>query len=300
MQLTEQQLETWSHQGAVTTAKSTADAIKNSLASGWRLSGKNFEVYLQGSYKNDTNIRGDSDVDIVAQLNSTIYQEVSELSPFEQIAVRLPGASYLWHHFRQDVYRTLCDTYGSANVLYSQNCIKVKAGAGRLPADVVPSILYRRYTRSSACVDGIWFCSSNGNPVVNYPKLHYDNGVIKNGVFQTNGRYKPAVRMFKNARSYLASRSVIAGDLAPSYFFESLLHNVPNDRFCASYVATYRAVVEWLRDTLDGTNAIVWLPSPLTCQNGQLPLFGTTSQQWSIGNAQRLVSEFINLWNGGY
>jgi tRNA nucleotidyltransferase (CCA-adding enzyme) len=79
LELTEQQLETWSHPGARTTAKSTADAIKNSLTGSWRLAGKNVEVYLQGSYKNDTNIRGDSDVDIVVQLNSTFMPDLSEL-----------------------------------------------------------------------------------------------------------------------------------------------------------------------------------------------------------------------------
>ena len=301
MQLTEQQLETWSHPGAVTTAKSTADAIKNTLASGWRLSGRDFEVYLQGSYKNDTNIRGDSDVDVVAQLNLTIYQEVSALSPLDQLAVGLPPTSYRWEHFRDDLYRSLCDAYGAVSVVPSHNCIKVKGGSGRLPADVVPSILHRRYTGYTTWVDGIWFYSvSNGGPVVNYPKQHYDNGVSKNGVFQTQGWYKPTVRIFKNARSYLVSRGAITETLAPSYFLESLIYNVPSDRFGTSYLDTYRAIVEWFRDTLDGTNAIVWLLSPLTCQNGQLPLFGATSQQWNIWDAQRLVSELINLWNGRY
>jgi hypothetical protein len=301
LELTEEQLETWSHRGAVATAKSTADAIKNSLASSWRLSGKDFEVYLQGSYKNDTNIRGDSDVDIVAQLNSTICQEVSELSALAQLAVRLPPASYLWQNFRDDVYKSLCEAYGTFNVLSGHNCIKVKAGSGRLPADVVPSILYRRYTPYAMYVDGIWFCSaSNDASVVNYPKQHYSNSVLKNGVLQTNSRYKPVVRMFKNARSYLVSRAVIAEDLAPSYFLESLIYNVPDDRFHASYLATYRAVVEWLRDRLDGTSAIVWPLSPLTCQNGQVPLFGATAQQWKPASAQRIVSELIDLWNRRY
>lgn len=301
MQLTEQQLVTWSHQGAVTTAKSTADSIKNSLTSSSRLYGKNFEVYLQGSYKNDTNIRGDSDVDVVAQLNSTICQETSRLSPLERLAVSLPIASYRWEHFRDDVYGALCAAYGPVNVTMSRNCIKVKGGSGRLPADIVPSILYRRYTASAIWVDGIWFYSpSNGGSVVNYPKQHYDNGVSKNGVLQTNGWYKPTVRMFKNARSYLVSRGAITQALAPSYFLESLIYNVPSDRFGTSYRATYRAVVDWLRDILDGNNVIVSPLSPLTCQNGQLPLFGTSPQQWNIADAQRLISALIDLWNGQY
>lgn len=60
----------------MTTTKATTDSVKNALNSnGWR-SGVDFEVYLQGS--NDTNILGDSDVDVVAQLNSTYYSNLSE------------------------------------------------------------------------------------------------------------------------------------------------------------------------------------------------------------------------------
>jgi len=71
MAIPESQLERWANQGAVATAKLTADSIKRALNSfsGWP-NGIKFEVYLQGSYKNNTNIRGDSDVDVVAQLNA--------------------------------------------------------------------------------------------------------------------------------------------------------------------------------------------------------------------------------------
>ena len=40
--------------------------------------------------------------------------------------------------------------------------------------------------------------------VINYPKLHYKKGVEKNQ--NTDGKYKPTVRMFKNVRTYLIDR----------------------------------------------------------------------------------------------
>ena len=39
--------------------------------------------YLQGSYRNDTNIRGDSDVDLVLELNSVFKHDASVLSEYE-------------------------------------------------------------------------------------------------------------------------------------------------------------------------------------------------------------------------
>jgi hypothetical protein len=86
MPIPESQLETWSRQGAGVTAKNTHEAIRRALAADEdsRLRDADFEVYLQGSYRNDTNTRGDSDVDVVAQLNSTFVSNTAELSFGEQ------------------------------------------------------------------------------------------------------------------------------------------------------------------------------------------------------------------------
>src|SRR5437870_11381300 len=82
MPIPESQLETWTHQGATTTAKSTHETIRRALAADSSpIKDKDFEIYLQGSYKNDTNIRGDSDVDVVVQLNSTFDPSLSSLDP---------------------------------------------------------------------------------------------------------------------------------------------------------------------------------------------------------------------------
>ena len=105
MAIPESQLETWANQGAITTAKATADSVKNALNSysDWP-NGVDFEVYLQGSYKNDANIRGDSDVDVVAQLNSTFY---SNLSEDQKRILGLTPATYHLSDFRADVLKIL-------------------------------------------------------------------------------------------------------------------------------------------------------------------------------------------------
>ncbi len=303
MRLTEQQLVTWSNQGAVTTAKAAADAVRDALKQSWGLSSLDFDVYLQGSYKNDTNIRGDSDVDLVVQLNSTLLPDVSALPPLTQLAVRstYPAATYQWVHLRRDVVAALSDTFGSSNVAASDNCINLKAVSGRLPADIVPSLQYRKYTSAISWVEGIYFYSFSSNLwVANYPKQHYDNGVAKNGPFRTNGRYKPSVRMFKNARSYLVERGVISDDLAPSYFLEGLLYNVPDSQFGTSCQSTFAGMIDWLKNRLNTVTGFLWLIDPLYCQNGQLLLFGDSAQQWSLWKAQYLVDRFFELWNGKY
>lgn len=180
MAIPESQLTTWANQGAITTAKATADSVKNALNSynNWPC-GVDFEVYLQGSYKNDTNIRGDSDVDVVAQLNSTFY---SNLSEDQKRTLGLTTAAYHLSDFRADVLKILKNYYGQSQITESNKSIKIKANNGRLPADVIVCAQYRRYKTVSSYdyVEGMTFWTQNDSrQVINYPKVDYDNGVSK-------------------------------------------------------------------------------------------------------------------------
>jgi len=281
MAIPESQLETWANQGAITTAKSTADSIKNALNSytDWP-DGIDFEVYLQGSYKNDTNIRGDSDVDVTAQLNSTFY---SNLSEDQKGILGLTSASYHLSDFGADVLKILKNYYGQSQITEGNKSIKIKANNGRLPADVVVCSQYRRYktVNSYDYIEGMCFWTKNDNrQVINYPKAHYDNGVTKH---QNSSKwYKPMVRLFKNCRGN------ISGDATPSYFLECMLYNAPNSKFGTSYGDTFCNILNWFNEnSLDN----------FVCQNEQLNLFGTSQEQWSTSEAKTFIKNLISLWN---
>lgn len=211
------------------------------------------------------------------------------------------SASYRWEDFRRDVISTLNDSFGSTNVRSGNNSIKLKSASGRLPADIVPCLQYRKYDSAVSWIEGVYFYSAASNSwVINYPKLHYENGVAKNGAFRTNGRFKRIVRVFKNARTYLADRGIISSDLAPSYFLECLLYNVPDVQFGTSLQVSFASIISSLRSRLNASSAILMLLDPFNCQNEQLLLFGDTAQQWSWWKAQYLIDRFIDLWNGRY
>jgi len=281
MVIPELKLETWSHQGAVTMAKATADSIKSVLNNykDWSKD-VDFEVYIQGSYRNDTNIRGDSDVDIIAQLNSTFY---SNLSEEQRKHLGLSLASYGWKEFRKDVLRALKNYYGQSLITEGDKSLKVKSNNWRLPADVVICLQYRNYksVNINDFIEGMCFWSlSDNRQIINYPKIHYDNGVWKNK--NTNKCYKPLVRIFKNIRSY------ISGDSTPSYFLECMLYNIPKDKFGPNYQVTFCNIVNWL----NGASLENFI-----CQNGQLKLFGNTPEQWDLGKAKEFINNVIYLWN---
>jgi len=286
MPIPESQLETWSKPGAAETAEKTHKSIRAALeAYNWP-SGVRYEVYLQGSYRNRTNIRGDSDVDVVVQLNSAFFENLP-VNLRRQFGFR--DASYGWEEFRSDVLKALRNYYGPGRVREGRKSLKVQTSY--LPADVVVSLQYRKYPdrprSEDDFVEGMTFwVPSESRWVINYPKLHYENGAKKNQ--NTNERYKPTVRMLKNARTYLVDRGVIPADLAPSYFLECLLYNVPGGKFGTNLQSTFREVITWLLKADF---------SRFVCQNEQLLLFGSSPEQWSEDRAYRFLEAMVELWN---
>ena len=149
MAIPNSQLEAWANQGSVTTAKKTHESIRNALDMWTWPDGVEFETYLQGSYKNSTNIRGDSDVDLVVQLNSTFLPDLSQLteSEREQYNRCYSDATYKWENFRADTIKALRSYYGSPAVEEGNKSIKISGSSNRLLADVVVCLQYRKYIR---------------------------------------------------------------------------------------------------------------------------------------------------------
>jgi len=297
MPISEQQLEAWSHQGSIITSSSTYSSVRAALAAvSSPLRTVNHEIYLQGSYKNDTNIRGDSDVDVIVQLNSTFARDVSAL-PADQVVLQRNEyaiATYNLPELRRDVLQSLRDYYGAACVQEGDRSIKLRASPGRLAVDVIPSMLLKKYQYfySDQCqqyVEGVKIFSREQNrEIVNFPKKHYSNGVAKQSASRTNGCYKSAVRMFKNARTYLTGHHALGDGVAPSYFVECLVYNAPDSAFGGSLQDTFVGVLNSFRGAA---------PDALWCQNEEQKLFGATQEQWNVEDARAFLNSLSNMWS---
>ncbi len=290
MTISETQLQTWSGKGAQVDSQRTYNSIREALGRFTWPSGTDSEIYLQGSYRNDTNIRGESDVDVVVQLNSAFYRDLSEL-PAQEIALyekSFSAAVYVWEAFRADVLSALRAYFGTQQVREGKKSLK--AQTPYLPADVVVCAQHRKYRRFRSVsdqdyVEGITFYVPTENRwIVNYPKLHCQHGVDKQAA--TGDRFKPTVRVLKNARSYLVDKGAIGDDVAPSYFIECLAYNAPNLVFGDSHQRTYMEIMSWFVHT-DHTK--------LVCQNGQLPLFGNSPEQWREAQAMKYIIALFEL-----
>ena len=289
MPIPESQLSRWSDHGPQDASKRTHEAIRQALNAYRWPDGVTYDFYLQGSYRNDTNIRGDSDVDVVLELSSAFRHDARQLSVHDRnrLVASFDDATYDWNDFRRDALKALAAGFGKNMVGQGNKSIKLKADAPRLAADVVVCIEHRDYANSDFYAGGMTFCALRDKRwIVNYPRDHSEQGAEKSR--RTGDRYKRTVRMFKNARNYAETHRGMSASLAPSYFVECLLYNAPDAEFQSGFQDTYCAVVNWMLSAdLDR----------LLCQNQCRYLFGPLPEQWSVSKAKAFANHLANLWN---
>ena len=129
---------------------------------------KIFKIFLQGSYKNDTNVYGDSDVDVVIRLDEIFYTDLYFLNEEEKARYntqRSPG-TYTLDEFKTSVVSWLTKQYGS-DVQPGLKAIFIKGSGARRNADVLVCAKLRRYYTYPVYgdphfTDGICFFLPNG------------------------------------------------------------------------------------------------------------------------------------------
>jgi hypothetical protein len=292
----EDQLTTWAGRGAVVGSTQSYNSVKTALeAANSRVALLAPEIYLQGSYRNATNIYGDSDVDIVAEYQGTFQGDVSALDINARLRQQnsYANATYTWEQFRADVLQTLQDYYTPARVEQADKCIKVRFGPDRIAADVVPAVQYRKYSYFltdgvEGKKEGIFFQNRAGEGIANFPKDHIANGEAKNAANRTNGWYKPMVRIFKNARNRLIRDNLLAENSSPSYCVECLINNAADYCFGNSYQQCFDSILNYL---------FVLNFDQFVSQNGIIPLFGPSPVQWRTQAATNFLVALRNLGN---
>ncbi len=295
MAIPEIQLETWSHQGAIAGSRATYTTIKNVLESATTpYAGKSYQVFLQGSYGNDTTIYAESDVDIVITLDDCFESDRAALTPAEAAAqiAAYPKAIYCYPDFKADVLAVLQKAFPNA-VTPGDKALAIKADGNRRKADVLPCVAFRRYYKFKGLYDesydeGICFFDKSSSCISNYPRQHSDNLTAKH---KSSGlRLKPMIRVLKNLRSCLIDKGMLDQGMAPSYYLEGLLYNVPDGKFSTSYGDTFVNAINWIQKEADKTS--------LVTANEQFYLLRDGVKTcWPKANAEQFLEAAIRLWN---
>lgn len=200
-------------------------------------------VYAKGSYKNNTNVRRDSDVDVAVEYTGVIFPEYGPDTNQDEVRRARGTSDYAGPltatsggfdsaRFKAAVQEAMEQAFGTSAVTRRNKVITVRESSRSLAADVVPCATCRTYWSPTRYRQGIRLLpdKSPGHSIENYPEQHYQNGVSKNG--RTNKRFKSVVRILKNLENKMVQDD--NSPQVPSYLIECLVFNVPDDRFLAS------------------------------------------------------------------
>ncbi|MFA5601956.1 MAG: nucleotidyltransferase [Phenylobacterium sp.] len=202
--------------------------VREAIRSDEKLEGKSIDIFGQGSYANNTNVRQNSDIDINVCLKDVFYFELPQGLSEEDAGINhLSKSIYSYPDFKNDVEVALVNKFGRNDIIRKNKCITIKGNSYRNETDVVPTCDYRRYKGYNNYVSGIKFLSDQGDWIVNFPKQHIKNGIIKND--ETSRRFKRLTRLLRKIRYLMIEEGIDVSDNITSFLLECLLWNVPNE-----------------------------------------------------------------------
>ena len=200
-------------------------------------------VFAKGSYKNNTNVRRDSDVDIAVEYTDIVYNQYGPDTDRESVRAARGYTPYSGPFrdasgdtelglFKDAVGEALVGAFGADAVTRSNKIFTVRESSRLLAADVVPCAQNRKHWSPQRYVQGIRLLPDRpaGHPIINYPRQHYSRGVAKNE--DTSRRFKRAVRVLKNLENLMVKDG--ASPEVASYLIECLVYNCPDSCFLPS------------------------------------------------------------------
>ena len=179
--------------------------------------------------------------------------------------------------FKTSVIAWLTKKYGS-DVKPGTKAIFIKGNGTRRDADVLVCAKLRRYYTfpqygDPVFVEGICFFLPGGTRIESSPIQHSDNCTTKHQ--ETQQWFERRFAYFENLRNTMIEKRIITDGLAPSYFIEGMLYNVPKDRFGGTERLNFNDVLVWL---------LAADRSEFVCANEQFKLLGNTHVTWPAAN----------------
>jgi len=259
--------------------------IRNAIKASDKLRSRNVSIFAQGSYRNNTNVRKDSDVDIGILCTDTFFYDLPEGATRETFGI--DPATYHYALYKTEVEEALVSFFGRSAVKRGNKAFDIHETRYHVEADVAAFFEHRRYRADGTYINGVELQTDKENRrVINWPEQHYENGTGKNKA--TGTRFKSIVRVLKALSNEMTEQRAALG--LPGFLIECLVWNVPNDQFQNS---TY---------TADGKAALVFLyehtktdePCHEWGEVSELIYLFRPSQKWTREQANAFT---VSAWN---
>jgi hypothetical protein len=256
-------------------------------------------VYAKGSYKNNTNVRRDSDIDIAVEYQGIVFLSAA---PGQDLGAAMVARSLAPYRgplldrlglfdsarFKTAVAEALSTAFGPAGLSRSNKVFTVSGGERYLPIDVVPCAACDYHLAPDRWISGaiqLLPDRPTRGSLVNFPRQHHLSGMARN--VATAKQFKRVVRILKNLENLMVSDRVC--EPVASYLIECLVYNVPTE--CFAYLTRGDQVRSVLAHIAEETSQVgcewTWLEV-----NGVRVLFGP-DQRWTRGDAHAFA---VSAW----
>lgn len=285
----EQTFRKWSKPSSETESTKAENAermIKAAIDNSQILSTKDISVFPQGSYRNNTNVREESDVDICVCLNTLVSSDYSLVPGMNDKLAGLETAPYTYKQFKSDLEAALKNKFGSSGISRGDKAFDVHANSYRVDADVVPAIQGRLYYNQNHndFIRGTCIKPDSGGIIYNWPEQNYNKGVNKNK--STGNRFKLIVRAIKRLRNHLAEKDYETAKPIPSYLIECLVYVVPDQYFTGdSYKTNVENCINYLYNQIDSSD---WT------EINEIKYLFRSQQMW---NKTKVKEFLLTAWN---
>lgn len=232
-------------------AENACRVVTKAIRSSPDLAKWDIDVFIQGSYRNNTNVRLSSDVDVCVCLKDTFTTDYKFAPGRSDATEGIVTATYTYSQFKNDMQQALITAFGSGSVKRGNKAFNIAENTFRVTADVVPCLEHRRYDGAGSYIAGTSLWADNGRAWIhNYPEQHHANGVQKNK--DTSGFFKDTVRIMKNLRNKMDDQGIASAKPIASFFNECLVWNTPNATLMLpTWSATVRGTLAHLWDNLE-------------------------------------------------
>jgi hypothetical protein len=266
-------------------------AIRNGISKSDQLKSRGVKVFVQGSYRNNVNVREDSDVDVGVMCHDYFlprYPVGKTNADFGNT-----DANYSFGQFKDELELALVAYFGRAAVDRGNKAFDIHETKYHVEADVIPLFEFRQYFDSGSYRCGVAVIPDNGGQIENYPERlldswprinqHYENGVAKN---EATGRaFKGVVRILKTLRNEMEDGKIPAAKPIHGFLIECLTWNAPDSCFGHStWDRVFQAVLVHLwSNTKDNETCKKW------CEVNDIKYLFHSSQRWTRTQAHAFI-----------
>jgi hypothetical protein len=243
-------------------------------------------IYTKGSYANNTNVRLDSDVDVVVERTDLFY--FGTVAPYTRVSSSPYTGPWTEESFWQAVQKALVN-YFDYNAVDTTGNSSIQIDTDHrmnIHADVVPCSKYKLYFSDTMVYEGTRLKKQDGTIAINYPAIQKEKGNLKNN--QTGRRYKRVVRIIKRLENEMVKSGYC--NEVPSYLLECLVYNCDNRFFeHLTYRDTLVAILHCIADGLINSDNEAWT------EPNEIKLLFAENQKWDLSDALRFIAAALKF-----